>query len=332
MHIPDGYLGPQTYTTLYASMLPIWYLASKKVKEAFKARQIPLIALSSAFVFIIMMFNIPAPGGTSGHMAGAAVAAIILGPWAAVIAVSIVLVIQALIFGDGGITAIGANCFNMAFIMPFSAYYIYKFICGNSSPASKRGFMAAAVSGYISLNLASLATAFELGLQPIIAVASDGKPLYAPYPLSITIPVMALEHLFLFGPIEAVGTALVVSYIYKMDEHGDRFQICPQNLKPIWFILVLLIMLTPLGLLAQGTAWGEWGGDELKAMLGYVPDGIKKLENIWTAVLPDYNIAGWESPVKTGIGYIISASLGSGIIVMLVYLAGRFFRNKEGQD
>ncbi len=323
MHIPDGYLGPQTYTTLYAAMMPVWYLASKKVKEAFKARQIPLIALTSAFTFIIMMFNIPAPGGTSGHMVGAAVAAIILGPWAAVIAVSMALIIQALIFGDGGITAIGANCFNMAFIMPFSAYYIYKFICGNYSPTSKRGFLAAAVSGYISLNLASLATAFELGLQPIIAAASDGKPLYAPYPLSITIPVMALEHLFLFGPIEAIGTALVVSCIYKMGEH---ILYKKEAFKPLWLILILLIMLTPLGLLAQGTAWGEWGSEELNAILGYVPNGIKELENIWTAVLPDYNIAGWESPVKTGIGYIISAGIGSSIIVMLVYLAGRFLK------
>ncbi|MBI5892686.1 MAG: cobalt transporter CbiM [Deltaproteobacteria bacterium] len=332
MHIPDGYLGPQTYTTLYAAMLPVWYLASKKVKETFKARQIPMLALAAAFTFIIMMFNIPAPGGTSGHMVGSAVAAIILGPWAAVIAVSIALVIQALIFGDGGITAIGANCFNMAFIMPFSAYYIYKFICGNSSLTSKRGFIAAAVSGYISLNLASLATAFELGLQPIIASTADGKPLYAPYPLSITIPVMAIEHLFLFGPIEAIGTALVVSYIYKMDEQILYSSKKDTSLKPLWLILILLIMLTPLGLLAQGTAWGEWGGDELKVMLGFVPDGIKKLENIWTAVLPDYNIAGWESPVKTGIGYIISAGVGSSIIVMLVYLAGRLFTNKEGRD
>lgn len=327
MHIPDGYLGPQTYGTLYAAMAPVWYLAAKKVKETFKAKQVPLIALTSAFVFIIMMFNIPAPGGTSGHMVGGAVAAIILGPWAASIAVSIALVIQALIFGDGGITAIGANCFNMAFIMPFSGYYIYRLIIGSASPLSRRGFIAAAVSGYISLNLASLATAFELGLQPIIAAASDGKPLYAPYPLSITIPVMALEHLFLFGPIEAIGTALVVSYIYKMDEHL-LYKQEDMALKPLWLILILLIMLTPLGLLAQGAAWGEWGGDELNALLGYVPDGLKRLENIWTAVLPDYNIAGWESPVKTGIGYIISAAFGSSLIVMLVYLAGRFLKQR----
>jgi len=326
MHIPDGYLGPQTYATLYAAMAPVWYLASKKVKEVFKARQVPLIALTSAFVFIIMMFNIPAPGGTSGHMVGGAVAAIILGPWAAVIAVSIALVMQALIFGDGGITAIGANCFNMAFIMPFSGYYTYKFIKGSALPLSKRGAAAACIAGYISLNLAALATAFELGMQPMLAHSPDGRPLYAPYPLSVTIPVMAVEHLFLFGIVEAIGTGLIVSYICKM-EQGFLYARENEKFKPLWAILLFILLLTPLGLIAAGSAWGEWGSDKLNVMLGYVPEGLKNMENIWGAVLPGYNISGWEkSPIKTIAGYIISAALGSTVIVGIIYITQNFLK------
>ena len=115
MHIPDGYLGPITYGSLWAAVIPIWIYASKKVKVILKASQIPLLALSAALSFVIMMFNVPLPGGTTGHATGATLIAILIGPWPAVIALSIALIVQALIFGDGGITAIGANCFEHSF-------------------------------------------------------------------------------------------------------------------------------------------------------------------------------------------------------------------------
>ncbi|HZD42134.1 MAG TPA: energy-coupling factor ABC transporter permease, partial [Terriglobales bacterium] len=114
MHIPDGYLSPQTYVPLYGATFVFWSVAVKKVKKELSTRQIPYLAMAAAFSFLIMMFNIPIPGGTTGHAVGAGVIAILLGPWTAVIAESVVLIIQAIVFGDGGITAIGANCFNMA--------------------------------------------------------------------------------------------------------------------------------------------------------------------------------------------------------------------------
>ena len=122
MHIPDGYLGPATYGSLWAVMMPVWYLAVKKINAALKTSQIPLLALASAFSFVIMMFNVPVPGGTSGHATGVTLIAILLGPWSAVIAISMSLFIQAFMFGDGGITALGANCFNIAFAEAFVGY------------------------------------------------------------------------------------------------------------------------------------------------------------------------------------------------------------------
>ncbi len=119
MHIPDGYLGPQTYAVLDAAIVPIWLTAAAKVKKTLKAKQVPLLALGAAFSFVIMMFNVPVFGGTTAHAVGAVLIAVLLGPWAAVLSVSTALVIQALAFGDGGITAIGANCINMAVVMPF---------------------------------------------------------------------------------------------------------------------------------------------------------------------------------------------------------------------
>lgn len=217
MHIPDGYLSPITYGTLYAGMIPLWYRASRVLRKKLKTREVPYLAMASAFTFVIMMFNIPLPGGTTGHAVGAALAAIILGPWSALMAVSVALIIQALLFGDGGITAIGANCFNMAFIMPFSGYYIYKLLSVGASLLSWRRIAAAAIAGYVSLNLAALFTAVELGIQPLIAHKPDGTPLYAPYPLNFAVPAMAIGHLLLLGFIEAVVTAFVFIYIAKTD-------------------------------------------------------------------------------------------------------------------
>jgi cobalt/nickel transport system permease protein len=124
MHIPDGYLGPVTCGFFYAVMIPVWILASRIVKKSLKVTQVPLLAIGAAFTFVIMMFNVPIPGGTTGHAVGGVLVAILLGPWAACIAVTVALVMQALLYGDGGITTIGANCFNMAFVLVFAGYYM----------------------------------------------------------------------------------------------------------------------------------------------------------------------------------------------------------------
>src|SRR5512141_1879511 len=112
MHIPDGYVSPATGGVLYLVMAPLWFLASRVVRKTLKARQVPYLAFSAAFSFVIMMFNIPIPGGSTGHAVGGTLVAVLLGPWAAMIAITVALVVQALLFGDGGVTAIGANCFN----------------------------------------------------------------------------------------------------------------------------------------------------------------------------------------------------------------------------
>ena len=217
MHIPDGYLGPATYGTFYAVMVPIWALASKVVRRTLKQRQVPFLALGAAFSFVIMMFNIPIPGGSTGHAVGGVIVAILLGPWPALIAISIALVIQALLFGDGGITAIGANCFNIAFVMPMVGYLVYRLLSQGAALTSRRRWIAGAVAGYIGLNMAAVTTAIMFGLQPLIAKGSDGRPLYFPYPLEVAVPVMAAQHLLLFGIIEAVLTGLLVIYFQRSD-------------------------------------------------------------------------------------------------------------------
>ncbi|MBI5749976.1 MAG: cobalt transporter CbiM [Nitrospinae bacterium] len=320
MHIPDGYLGPQTYGTLYGVMLPIWYWASRKVKETLKSKQAPLLALASAFSFVIMMFNVPAPGGSTGHAVGGALIAIVLGPWQALMAITVALVIQSLLFGDGGVTAIGANCFNMAFVMPFTAYLFYWMIRGNADASSKRSLIAGFIAGYVSLNIAAILTAVEFGIQPFIARGADGAPLYCPYPLSVTVPVMAFEHLLVFGWIEGAVTSLVLSYISRTEPDLIAVGI---KLKRLWVGLAFLIILTPLGLIAQGTAWGEWSAEELKKILGFIPEGIGRLEGIWIAMFGGYNMQGWEGQLMSAAGYILSAFIGVAVIAGAAFIFGR---------
>jgi cobalt/nickel transport system permease protein len=217
MHIPDGYLGPQTYGVLYGVMVPLWALASRIVRRTLRQRQVPFLALGAAFSFVVMMFNIPIPGGSTGHAVGGVLIAILVGPWAALIALSIALAIQALLFGDGGVTAIAANCFTMGFVMPMTGYWIYRWITGKAAATARRRWIAAAVGAYLGLNLAAITTAVLLGLQPFLARGADGRPLYFPYPLEVAVPVMALQHLLLFGFIEAAITALLVVYFQRTD-------------------------------------------------------------------------------------------------------------------
>lgn len=218
MHIPDGYLSPQTYMPLYGVAIAFWSVAVRKIKQTLSSKYVPYIAMAAAFSFLIMMFNIPIPGGTTGHAVGAGIIAVLLGPWTAVIAVSTVLIIQALVFGDGGITALGANCFNMAVVMPFVSYWTFSLIRGKAT-SGRRVSVAAFFSGHLGLSVASVAAAVELGLQPVIAHAADGRPLYAPYPLSVALPAMALEHFLLFGVFEGVVTMLLFRY-FNTNEPG----------------------------------------------------------------------------------------------------------------
>ncbi len=210
MHIPDGYLGPLTSAVLFLIMIPIWWYAAKVAKEKMGNRSISMLSMLSAVSFLVMMFNWPVPDGTTAHMVGGTLIAIILGPWAAVIGVTVALVIQAFFFGDGGITALGANCFNMAFILPFAGYYTYRFLMRflkKDNPATEA--IAAGIGGYVGINLAALAAAIEFGIQPYIA------PGYCPYGLNLSIPAMMFAHLLVAGPVEAVVTALVIGYLRK---------------------------------------------------------------------------------------------------------------------
>lgn len=326
MHIPDNYLSPSTCAVMGAAMVPVWTMAVRKVKNEITKVKIPLLGVGAAFSFLIMMFNVPLPGGTTGHAVGGTLLAILLGPWSACISVTITLLIQALLFGDGGILAFGANCFNMAFVLPFLGYFIYKFI--KERVKSEKGeYIAMVVGSYMGISFAALCAAIEFGLQPLLFKNASGMPLYCPYGLAVSIPAMLIPHLAVAGVIEAIFTVAIVAFIRKVSP-GMIYEGAKTKIKPVYGLLVALICLSPLGLLATGTAWGEWGADEIKdvasggSSLGFVPEGMEKGFN-FQALMPDYSLNG----LPEFAGYILSAVAGVAIMIIMFKIASSFKRN-----
>lgn len=304
MHIPDGYLSPQTAGGMWAFAVPAWYWAGHKVKSTLSSRQAPLVAIGAAFTFVIMMFNIPLPGGTTGHAVGGTIMAIVIGPWAAIIAISVALVIQAVFFGDGGILALGANCFNIAFICPVTGYFTYKLLAKGAAPGSSRLWLAAGIGAWAGLNVAAFFTAVEFGLQGELFKAADGSALYSPYGLSAAIPAMMGPHLLVVGMIEAVMTSLIYVFLMRtnsslLDNYAGLKAAAAGSfrLKPLIVGIVLLLVFAPLGLLATGTAWGEWGTEDIHKEIGYVPEGMDHFAGRWEGFLPEYAFPEGEETV-----------------------------------
>lgn len=328
MHIPDGYLSPQTCTVMYVAMLPVWMTAVRKLKQALKTKYIPLMMIGAAFTFIIMMFNIPIPDGTTGHAVGGSILAIVLGPWAATICITIALAIQALLFGDGGIWAFAANCFNMAFVLPFASYFIYRLIAGKAPIESSRHWIGGLIAGFVGLNLAALCAAIEFGLQPAWFHTASGTPLYCPYPLSQAVPAMVLAHLLVPGPAEAVVTALLVRYLQStnpslLNIYGTTHQ--GKGLGKLWWGMAILVLLSPLGLLAPGTAWGEWSLNQVKELVGMIPAGMAGTADKWRSIFPDYGLPGFDATFgQSATIYMLSAVIGICVIILITYLFARF--------
>ncbi|WP_244833543.1 cobalt transporter CbiM [Clostridium sp. BJN0001] len=319
MHIPDNYLSPETCAVMAAVMVPVVVYSAKKLKKDVEEKKetVPLMAISSSLSFLIMMFNIPLPGGTSAHAVGACLLALLIGPHAACISVASCLALQAFVFGDGGILALGANIFNMAFIMPFSGYYIYK-IC--TKLMKKRGEMiGVALGSYLSINCAALCAAIELGIQPILFCDSLNNPLYNPYPVTISVPTMVGAHL-LIGIVESIFTVSVYKIIKGSDFSSDKAEHKKGiKIKRFAKLIIALVILCPLGLIATGTAWGEWDVTELlETLKAYnmpqnVPTGMKNGFS-FNALFSDYKMQN----VPDIVGYILCA-VTAVVIFMLFY-------------
>ena len=199
MHIPDGFLNIATVATTYAVSAGGVSYAVKEANKKLREKHVPLMGVLAAFIFAGQMLNFPIAGGTSGHLIGAALAAILLGPWAAVLIMSCVLIAQCLIFQDGGLLALGANILNMGIVASFSGYYIYRLstlLLGNGRRGKLTG---GAIGAWGSVFLASIVCAIEL------AVSGTS-------PIGVVLPAMAGFHA-LIGIGEGLITGAVLSLV-----------------------------------------------------------------------------------------------------------------------
>lgn len=323
MHIPENYLSPETCGILTVAMIPVWVVSVKKIKEQLPQEKITLLGVGAAFSFLGMMFNVPMPGGTTGHAVGGTLIAFALGPYAACIAVSVALFLQALLFGDGGILSFGANCFNMAFVLPFIGYYFGQFLKEKVFHFKNADLVSVGVGSYAGINAAALCAAIEFGIQPLLFKDALGNALYCPYDLRISIPSMMIGHLTIFGLAEVIFTVGIYAFLKSSAPEVLFQKDSIKTGKPLGIFLAALILCTPLGLLAEGTAWGEWGTEEMIDLVGYTPVGMSSGFE-WSSLFPDYSISGLPDVA----GYILSAIIGVALLTIIFKLLSNIGKEK----
>lgn len=306
MHIPDGFLDTKTWvSTAVVSGATVAY-AARKVKEELGEKQIPLMGVMAAFIFAAQMINFPVAGGTSGHFVGAALAAIFLGPWAASLLMTTILLVQALLFADGGVTALGANILNMGILAPFSAYWIYTSL--KNLISNRAGLLAGAfTAAWFSVFISAAACALELAASGIVQV-------------SLVLPAMAGWHA-LIGLGEGLITVAVVTFIIKV--RADLFKVASQ---PDYKILGagLLIALFLAGILSPFASVLPDGLERVAVNLGFLKLGEGK--HLFGSPMGDYALSGLRNR------YLSTASagvVGTLVVLMLIYGLTLVFKRQK---
>ncbi|MEM1659401.1 MAG: energy-coupling factor ABC transporter permease [Candidatus Jordarchaeales archaeon] len=203
MHIPDGFLDlgvTMVCAAISAAFIVIGVIQAKRYMDE---RHVPLMAVLTAGVFAAQLLNFPIIGGTSGHLVGGTLLAVFLGPLGALLSMTVILAVQALFFGDGGITALGANILNMGVIGGIIGYYVYILVRRLVGKGGWGVRIGAAVGSYISVVLGAIACGVELGVSSLF-----------PFPTWITVPVMTGWHMVI-GIGEALITLVVIEYVLR---------------------------------------------------------------------------------------------------------------------
>ncbi len=306
MHIPDGFLDAKTAVTTGVLSLTGLGAALRQASRHLQPRRIPLIGLTAAFVFVAQMINFPVAGGTSGHLLGASLAVVLVGPSAAVIVMTCVLVIQALIFADGGLLALGANVLNMAIIAPVTAYGVYRMI-RRSATGLRIQLVAASVAAWCSTLIAAVVCAGELALSEIV-------------PWNLALPAMAGVH-SLIGIGEGLITMLVLAAIGnarpELLRGSNGLHPKPESkavtVYGFVFVLALLVLVLPFASKLPD------GLERVAAALGFEYRAAG--QHALAAPLNDYAFPGLASPALASItAGIVGAILVFGLSVILVRL------------
>lgn len=294
MHIPDGFVGIKTAAAAGVFSLAGLAFAVRTLNRELPRTRVPLIGLAAAFIFAAQMLNFPVAGGTSGHLIGAALAVVLVGPAAAVVVMTSVLILQCFLFADGGVTALGANIVNMAIVAPLTAWAAYSALGGRTAALRAR-LAAATFAAWCSTVVASLACAVELALSGTAA-------------WGVVLPAMLGVHM-LIGVGEAVITALVVAAVARA---RPGLVASPTAEPPASFAAAGFVAAMALALFASPFASSFPDGlEKVAERLGFAHAA---LEPVVASPIPDYAMPGvasaiWATAWAGGIGTILAFAL-----------------------
>jgi cobalt/nickel transport system permease protein len=291
MHIPDGFLSPPVAIATGIASAAVIAVALNRTRESLGLRQAPIMGLTTAFVFAAQMINFPVAGGTSGHLLGGALASVVLGsPWAATLSMSTVFIIQSVLFADGGITALGANIFNMGLVGIWVGWWLLQPLQRLLGGSRNRLPLAAGIAAALSVVAASICCAIELAISGTV-------------PLNIALPAMVGVHI-LIGIGEGLITGGVLTYLVKVRPDllpGEQ----PQLQK--WLVPVIGVLLISGVLSLFASSWPD-GLDSVAEKYGFKDREAAAIEN--PTPFADYTVKGLEEqPIGTSIAGVLGSAV-----------------------
>lgn len=301
MHIPDGFVSLPVATATGLVAAGVVSVALNKARDAYGIKQAPLLGLTTAFIFAAQMINFPVVSGTSGHLLGGTLAAIILGsPWAGTLCIATVLIIQAILFADGGITALGANIFNIGLIGVWTGWILTQVVQKLLGGSKRRLPLAAGIAAAISV----IAAAVGCGIELILSGTA---------PANLVLPAMSGVHI-LIGVGEGIITGGVLTYLATA-----RPDLLPGEEAEIkgWLIPIVSICLIAGILSLFASAWPD-GLEKVAENLGF----LKLAENVRVNIptpFADYSIEGL-GPVGTSITGLLGSAASFGVAFGLAKL------------
>ena len=308
LHIPDGFLSTPVALVGWLLLIVFVAWALRMTREQLGERQVPLMGILAAFIFAAQMLNFPVAGGTSGHLLGGALAAIVLGPWAASLVMTSVVAVQALLFQDGGLLVLGWNVLNMGILTAFTGYFVYRGLQSLLGSGRRAALLAGFVGGWLSVMVGAIATAVEL------AVSGTS-------PLNVALPAMGGIHA-LIGIGEGLITVAALAFISQTRPdilNLGQAAVGSRTAAWVWVGLLIALGLTALSPLASGSPDGlEWVAEEQ----GFLARGADPAYEI----LPDYTVPLIENEALTT---IVAGVIGTLIVFGVTYGVARLRRGRQ---
>lgn len=301
LHIPDGFLSPVIALLCWALAVILLGVAVRKTQSTLGERQVPLMGVMAAFIFAAQMINFPVAGGTSGHLLGGALAAIVLGPWAGMLVMASVVIVQGLLFQDGGLLVMGANILNMGLLTALIGYGLYRGVAGQSRGTR---LVVAGVAAWLSVMAAALATSLQLWLSGTSA-------------LRIVVPAMLGVHA-LIGIGEALITVAALTFVTQT--RPDLLEAKGETRGGHGWVVAGLIAALIVVLLAPLASADPDGLERVAMDIGFIERGADAPYQI----LPDYTIPGLgETAFSTILAGVIGALAVAALIIIVVRLLRR---------